>query len=175
MKKNELPVICDGNLRLRPITFDDTDLIVKWRNNERVRSNFIYRGEFTADIHKNWMETKVKSGVVIQYIIEDKGRPVGSVYYRDINYSYNSAEFGIFIGEESATGNGVGVRSLKMFLEFGFGYLNLHRVSVRVLSDNTISYKMCSRAGFVKEGIFRDMVMIDGVYRDVVFMAIIAD
>ncbi len=36
---------------LRPITDEDTDLIVKWRNNERIRNNFVYRVEFTRQNH----------------------------------------------------------------------------------------------------------------------------
>ena len=33
---------------------------------------------------------------------------------------------------------------------------------------------MYEKAGFVQEGIFHDMVMLDGQYRDVVFMAKLA-
>ena len=95
---------------LRPITPEDTPLIVKWRNTESVRRNFIFRGPFTAEVHTRWMETKVASGEVLQYIIVDKetGESVGSVYFRDVNRENRSAEYGIFIGEEAARGNGLG-------------------------------------------------------------------
>ena len=94
---------------LRLMTEDDTDLIVKWRNNERVRNNFIYREMFTADIHKNWIENHVKPGDVCQMVICDlseENRPVGSVYYRDIDNVKKEAEYGIFIGEDDALGKG---------------------------------------------------------------------
>ena len=32
---------------LRPMTYDDTDLIVAWRNSDAVRKNFIYQALFT--------------------------------------------------------------------------------------------------------------------------------
>ena len=69
---------------LRPITPEDTPLIVKWRNTESVRRNFIFRGPFTAEVHTRWMETKVASGEVLQYIIVDKetGESVGNVFVR---------------------------------------------------------------------------------------------
>ena len=102
----------ENNLVLRPITESDTSLIVFWRNKESVKKNFLYRGDFTEETHRKWLEEKVKTGEVIQYIIEYKKQDVGSVYLRDIDYDNSSAEFGIFIGEDSARGKGIGKRSL---------------------------------------------------------------
>ena len=56
-------------LILIPITKEYTKLIVKWRNNERVYNNFIFSETFTEEMHNRWMDTKVKSGEVIQFII----------------------------------------------------------------------------------------------------------
>ena len=41
---------------LRPITMEDTDRIVSWRNQDRVRHNFIYQKLFTKESHENWMQ-----------------------------------------------------------------------------------------------------------------------
>ena len=91
-----------GPVYLRPITMDDTERIVGWRNSDRVRKNFIFQKPFTVQGHIEWMETKVVSGEVVQFILcETEGdRPVGSVYFRDIDRENNRAEYGIFIGEE---------------------------------------------------------------------------
>ena len=95
-----------GPVYLRPITMDDTERIVGWRNSDRVRKNFIFQKPFTVQGHIEWMETKVASGEVVQFILcETEGdRPVGSVYFRDIDRENNRAEYGIFIGEEDAAG-----------------------------------------------------------------------
>ena len=106
-----MKLIEGDKIYLRNITYEDTPLVVKWRNNERVRNNFIYREVFTEDIHNNWMKTKVETGEVVQLIIcqktdsnenESEGtlieRPVGSVYLRDIDMNEKTAEYGIFIG-----------------------------------------------------------------------------
>ena len=87
---NDLPIITGEILVLRPITLDDTDLIVKWRNTPRVKKNFIFKDTFTSEIHERWMNTKIKKGEAIQYIIEAKGIPIGSVYFKDITELYNS-------------------------------------------------------------------------------------
>lgn len=172
-KKN--PVLISDSLRLRPITENDTDLIVRWRNKDSVRKNFLYRGEFTAETHRVWLREKVFTGEVVQYIIEVETYggfvPVGSVYLRDIDYDNSSAEFGIFIGEDTARGNGIGTEATKLFLDYAHEKLGLHRVFLRLVATNTVAYKSYRKAGFVTEGIFRDMKKLDGRYTDIMFMS----
>ena len=153
----KLPILTGEKVVLRPITDADTDNIVRWRNTPSVRDNFIFRQTFTPEMHRNWLKTKVATGEVVQYIIVDK-----------------AAEYGIFVGEESARGKGFGTETARLFTDFGFTALHLHRISLRVLAENTPARRSYAAAGFVEEGTFRDMVRLDGVYRDVVFMAKIA-
>ena len=177
MDVKNLPVLEGAAVRLRPIADADTDLIVKWRNTPSVVQNFIFRQPFTPEMHRSWLATKVATGQVVQYIIIDKAddKPVGSVYYRDIDNHNRSAEYGIFIGEESARGKGLGTETAKLFTDFGFAELQLHRISLRVLAGNTAARRSYEKAGFVQEGVFRDMELLDGQYRDVVFMARLAE
>lgn len=176
MEKNEMrPVIEGQHIRLREITRSDTNNIVKWRNNPSVMRNFIFRAKFTVEMHNRWLGTKVKNGEVIQYIIEDKesNTPIGSVYYRDIDAKTNSAEYGIFIGEDSYRGKGLGTETAKLFLRYGFETLKLHRIFLRVIADNRTAYHAYRSAGFKQEGHMRDMVKLDGEYKDIIFMAIL--
>lgn len=176
MEAVDFEVLTGTKVVLRPIMASDTPLIVRWRNNPSVRKNFIFRETFTDDMHNYWLETKVRSREVVQYIIEERqtGQSVGSVYLRDINLVNCSAEYGIFIGEDTARGKGLGTETAKLFLDFAFGKLGLHRVSLRVLSGNVGAERSYLKAGFVREGVFRDMVKLDGVYYDVIFMAALA-
>lgn len=175
MEKEKLTIITGKNIILRPITLDDTDLIVKWRNNPSVEKNFIFREKFTKEMHENWMRTKVEAGQVIQYIVEEKksGRPIGSVYFRDINEAYNSAEFGIFIGEDGARGKGFGKEMTSLFVKYGFEFLGLHRIQLRLVKGNAAAARTYSSVGFRKEGEFRDMVKLGDEYRTVIFMSIL--
>lgn len=170
-----LPVLQDESIRLRPMTWDDTERIVSWRNNPRVRENFIFQDLFTPELHANWIRKKVMTGEVIQYIIErtDTGLPIGSIYYRDIDYVNESAELGIFIGEDLARGHGYGTKALTLFVNFGLQEIGLHRIQLRVLADNVQARRSYIRAGFQEEGVFHDMIKRDEQYISVVFMSII--
>lgn len=160
---------------LRPMTYEDTDLVVKWRNTDAVRKNFIYQALFTRESHENWIRTKVETGEVAQMIICEAGtdKPVGSVYIRDIDRNHQKAEYGIFIGEEDARGKGYGTSAARLMIRYSFEELGLHRLFLRVYADNQQAIRSYEKAGFEKEAYLREDVCIDGVFRDIVLMGIL--
>ncbi len=161
---------------LRLMRPDDTDRIVAWRNNPRVRERFIYRGVFSKEGHEAWIRNMVDTGKVVQFIICEKvtGRPVGSVYFRDIDKTHNKAEYGIFIGEDDAEGRGYGTEACSLACEYAFSVMGLHRIFLRAFSDNARAIASYEAGGFQREGLLRDDVFIDGRYRDIVLMGRIA-
>jgi len=164
-----------AGIYLRLMTWDDTDLIVKWRNSDAVRRNFIYQALFTREGHEHWIRTKVETGQVVQMIICDQttDMPLGSVYIRDIDREHNKAEYGIFIGEEDARGRGIGTAAAKLMLQYCFEEEQLHRVYLRVFAENVQAVRSYEKAGFVQEGYLKGDVCIDGEYRDIIWMAAI--
>lgn len=160
---------------LREMTYDDTEDIVRWRNSEGVRKNFIYQGLFTKESHENWIKTMVETGKVVQMMICETAtnRSVGSVYVRDIDKTHNKGEYGIFIGEEMARGKGYGTATAELMIKYCFEELALHRLFLRVYADNNQAIRSYEKGGFVKEAYLRDDVFVDGRYRDIVLMGII--
>ena len=103
------------------------------------------------------------------------GKPLGSVYIRDIDRGHNKAEYGIFIGEDDARGRGVGTAAAKLMLRYCFTEEGLHRIYLRVFATNLQAIRSYEKAGFVREGILRDDVRIDGEYRDIQWMAAVSE
>ncbi len=167
----------DGNIYLRPMTYEDTDDIVRWRNQDEVRKNFIYQELFTRQSHENWIRNMVEPGKVVQMMIceEDTDRALGSVYIRDIDRVHQKGEYGIFIGEASARGRGVGAGAAKLMLRYGFEELALHKIFLRVFADNLQAIRSYEKAGFLREAHLKDEVCIDGKYRDMLLMAVIGE
>ena len=158
-----------NEVTIRPITYDDTENIIKWRNSEYVNSRFIDRRLFTKESHEAWLKNFVEAGKAAQFIILLDGEAVGSVYLRDIDADKKEAEYGIFIGEESARGKGVGTKSAKLILKYAFEELKLEKIFLRVFKDNPGAVRSYEKAGFKK--IDRvDTLTIDGETLEVIFM-----
>ena len=103
--------------------------------------------------------------------LSEPGKPIGNVYLLNIDKENSKAEYGIMLGDEAARGKGIGTKAAKLMLKFAFEELGLHRVYLRALEENDRAIKSYENAGFVKEGILKDDVCIDGWYRNIVWMA----
>jgi len=170
-------MIFGSKVSLRPITSDDTELIVKWRNNPKVRCNFVYRNDFTVEGHTKWLTEVIGSGKAVQFliIVNETSMPIGSVYLRDIDHDNDKAEFGIFIGEDSARGMGYGSEATRLICKYGFEQLYLHKIILRVFEYNSAAIRAYERAGFKREALFVDDLKFDGEYVNMIFMALFKD
>ncbi len=158
-----------SNLIFRPITAGDTDMVLKWRNSDFVREHFLYRETITRSDHEHWLKTRVETGEVRQFVIVEKstGRSIGSVYFKDIDKAVGSAEYGIFIGEESARGLGYGNETAGAMVSYFFNDLKGERLYLRVLKDNIPAIRSYENAGFKRiEGSDLDNVQFMEIIRN---------
>lgn len=164
---------------LRLMTTDDTDLIVKWRNNKRVQNNFVYRETFTRQTHENWIKTKISTGEVVQLIIcenfsnndeHNEFRAVGSVYFRDIDNDKKTAEYGIFIGEDDAIGKGYGNETAILALKYAKEVMGLKKVILRAFTYNEAAIKSYKNAGFAETKFLPQVECSDGQKSDMILM-----
>ncbi|MCR4991182.1 MAG: GNAT family N-acetyltransferase [Lachnospiraceae bacterium] len=157
---------------LRSITYEDTDMIVAWRNQENVIRYFFYRGEFTKEGHLKWMKERVETGEVVQFIVcmKEDDRPVGCTYIRDVDRVNNKAEYGVFLGEEDVRGHGIGKEILNLTVDYAFNVLKLHRIYARVYESNKPSLYSFLHCGFKQEALLKDDIFADGEYHDVVIL-----
>lgn len=156
---------------IRPIERKDTDNIIRWRNSDGVRLKFIDQRLFTKESHEAWLSKFVDTKKVAQFIISVDGEDVGSIYLRDIDYDEKTAEYGVFIGEESARGKGVGYEATGLILDYAFNDLLLDKVFLRVYADNEHAIRSYERSGFVRNG-QSEFVEVGDEKREVIFMSL---
>ncbi len=167
-----------NNVMLRRITIEDTDNIIKWKNKPEVKKNFCIQDDLTREVHLKWFANKIQTGEVEQFIIIDRttNTPVGSTYLRDIDMKNKKAEFGIFIGEDSARNKGIGTDTTKLMLQYAFEKLKLNKVFLRVFANNLAAIKAYEKAGFEYEGTAKeDICLPNGKYQDIIFMSKLND
>jgi len=158
--------------RLRRMEQSDLDLVLRWRNSERIRQAMYTDHVITHDEHHAWFERVTRNNVTMHFVFECAGRPLGVVNVVDIDRSNLRCVWGFYIGEEDAP-RGSGTSMGYLALEYLFEKEGFHRVIGEALADNEASIKYHRRLGFVEEGRLAEHVVKNGRYTDVILFAII--
>lgn len=98
---------------------------------------------------------------------------VGTVGLEHINWIERSAVLGIFIGDDDFRSNGYGTEAIRLLLEYGFKYLNLHSIRLDLLSVNERAHKCYLKCGFKDSGKSREEIFLNGKYYDKLHMDIL--
>lgn len=104
--------------------------------------------------------------------IEDD-KLIGTVGLEDINWIRRSAVLGIFIGDKDFRSNGYGTEAIRLLLEYGFKYLNLHSIRLDLLAINERAHKCYLKCGFKDTGYNREAIFLNGKYYDKLHMDIL--
>jgi ribosomal-protein-alanine N-acetyltransferase len=88
--------------------------------------------------------------------------------------SAQSASLGYWIGAPYA-GRGHMTEAVQTILGFAFGTLRLHRIEAATMAANVASRRVLEKANFVKEGLAREYLKINGRWEDHVLFARLAD
>lgn len=167
--------IVGEKIYLRPICEDDSELIVKWRNQDNVRKYFFYRNDFTVESQKHWYKTKVKTGEIFQFIVceKDSDLAIGCTYLQGYEKDTNCAESGIFLGADDIRGKGYGKEALELTVNFAFKELGVSKLIARAVADNKASVNTHIAVGYKIVDNIRQKVIPSGELLDTVMMEIV--
>lgn len=68
--------------------------------------------------------------------------------------------------DEGHTGRGHATRAVEAVAAHAFWHLGLHRVEAGVMPSNPASIRVLEKAGFAREGLMRQTVLINGIWED---------
>ncbi len=98
---------------------------------------------------------------------------VGTLGFYEIEWSNRCAWLGIGIGDPAHWGKRYGTEALQLALAYAFGELNLHRLSLSVVAYNERAIALYERAGFQREGVFREFGERDGARYDLLLYGLL--
>jgi UDP-4-amino-4,6-dideoxy-N-acetyl-beta-L-altrosamine N-acetyltransferase len=160
---------------LRALTPDDCERLFRWRREPEVDRWMSDLPAHTLDEHRFWFDSFRADPDRRGWIITHQGQPAGFLTLTGIESRHRRADWGWYIGEPDARGRGAGRAAQALGLDVAFDGLGLEKVCAEVLADNDVALKAQAAAGFRREGYRRRHVLKDGVFRDVVLLAILAE
>jgi RimJ/RimL family protein N-acetyltransferase len=171
-------VIYGESTRLRAVEREDLSRFVIWLNDPEVLAGLSLFLPLSMGEEEQWFQNMLKAPasehpLVIEISEGDEWVPVGNCGFHQIEWKNRSGELGIFIGEKRYWNKGYGTEVMKLLLRHGFNTLNLHRIFLRVFSNNLRAVRSYEKAGFVHEGCMRLAEYRDGRYVDVLLMSVL--
>ena len=165
------------SIRLRALTLTDLEKTLEWHNQDEI-SNFYAGHPFPINIEmeKKWYDKVTSSNIPLSVFgiefIETRTL-IGITVLKEINLINRGAEFAVYIGDTKYKGKGLSIEACKETLGFAFFKLGLHRIFLKVLSENTIAISLYQKLGFKKEGIIRESVFKNNEFRSEILMSIL--
>jgi ribosomal-protein-alanine N-acetyltransferase len=115
-----------------------------------------------------------EDGAVVRWVLclrEDPHRVIGRVNYTQIARGpFQSCMLGYAI-DAGQEGRGLMHEALEATVEHVFTVLRLHRIQANYVPDNHRSGRLLERLGFVREGLAKNYLYINGAWRDHVMTA----
>ena len=162
---------------LRPVEKSDAALLQKWMNDPQIRGLTGETSPSTFGDVEAYLERLRTNPDRAWFIIEVKesGRAIGETGLLRMFHPWRTSDLSIIIGEKDAWGQGYGTEVINLLLDYAFGYLNFHRISVGVVGFNHAALRFYEKIGFKQEGIQRDGYFYNHQYSDFVMMSILED
>lgn len=155
---------------------EEIDKFTEWMNSPQVTDYTGRTAQITTVIgEKEYLENSAKDVNKKNFNIVESAnnKLIGTVGLEGINWIERSAVLGIFIGDTDYLSNGYGSEAIKLLLEYGFKYLNLHSIRLDLLSINERAHKCYLKCGFKDTGCSREEIFLNGKYYDKLHMDIL--
>lgn len=147
----------------------ETQLFTKWLNDFEI-TDYIGRTALltTYVTEKEYLESIEKDTEkwAFNIVILNSDKLIGTVALEHINWIERSAVLGVLIGDNEFRNNGYGTEAIRLLLEYGFKYLNLHSIRLSLLSVNERAHKCYLKCGFKDTGCSREEIFLNGKYYD---------
>lgn len=176
--QHAVPAIRGSSVYLRPWERADLPLRARWLADGEILAGLAEGSAVGLAGSERWFDEvcQAQQGrdayrFVIVRLADDL--PIGSIWIGPIEWTHGAVEFGVYLGERSAWGHGLGTDALDAIVDFAFGWLRMERVWLRVRATNRRARRSYEKAGFREEGIERSALLIEGEREDVIRMSLL--
>lgn len=163
------------DIKLIPIESSHLELIRNWRNSPEVSAYMFTSNFITPEDQLKWFEKIKNDQSSRHWIIEYNGKLLGVAALADISSLFNSCFWGFYLGDTSIRGAGIGSKVEYNLIQYVFEELKLNKMRCEVFAFNDKVVMMKEKFGFRREGYYRQHIKKDGVYKDVVGLALLKE
>ena len=159
---------------LSPRNIEDVEKFTEWMNDFEVTDYTGRSGQLMSlEGERKYLLENANPEAVFSIITINEDKLIGSVGLERIDYMNRTATLGIFIGDKEYLSKGYGTEAIRLLLDYGFNYMNLHNIKLDLMSFNERALKCYKKCGFKETGRIRENKFINGKYYDTISMDIL--
>ena len=165
------------HIYLRPVEPGDYPSLYQWANDPATRA---LTGEVRPSSYAETVEYYEKmhqdpDRAWFAVVVRETQQLVGETGLLRMFPAWRTTDWSIIIGSPQARGQGYGKETALLMLNYAFGALNFHRVSIGVVGFNQDALRFYEKLGFQREGVQRDGYYYNHRYHEFVMLSLLED
>ncbi|MBR2208698.1 MAG: GNAT family N-acetyltransferase [Synergistaceae bacterium] len=166
---------------LRPVTLEDGESIVRWRNSPSVSEHCFDKRMITLESNAAFYRAFIETGKYKQFIVEkieeDFGvasYPIATVYLKDFDTINNRCELCVYTSDDQEWNTESQSIAIKLLVERAFTEYKMHKIYTYVFATNVDEVELLKNSGFQEEALLKqEAINAKGEYVDILRMKII--
>lgn len=170
-------MIYGQRVTLRPIAPADREYLRRWQASPVITREWGLPGAllphdaFERELEGQFREFDSSGSLVI----DTETGPVGRIDFNHLDARHGTVEIDVYIGELATQRRAYAIDAIRTLVNYLFRQRGMNRIEATVPSANRSVMDIYREAGFTDEGLFRDQVVVEGVFQDQTLMALHAD
>jgi ribosomal-protein-alanine N-acetyltransferase len=160
------PVIEGKLVRFRPPKVEDAAEMITWFEDMEVTRFILRHHPPSLEEEKEWIEKMGREPEHIVWVLEHKGRVVGSTAIHAIDWKNGFGTTGTVIGDKTVWRKGLGSEVMQLRTRYAFTQLPLRKLKSAHFEGNEASARAQAAAGYREIGRYKAEMFIDGHWRD---------
>ena len=167
-----------NRINLRALEPDDYILISQWHNDNEITKNLCGNHFFvSAARDKLWTEqrsTDESKGIYLAVCLVSSGEMIGYVSILNIDLRNQKLDIGGWlIGQKKLWNQGYSKETVELLLQYIFNEFPINKCSSYCLEDHTISVKTHLSMGFNRDGVLREDVFKNGMFKNIIIFSML--
>lgn len=162
-------------MKLRKLKQKDAERMLSWMHSSNSKKVFEKDfNNFTLHDVKKFIDNSSDEKNLNYACVDDDDNYLGTVSLKNIDIKNKNAEYAISFMNE-AHGTGASNFATKEILKIAFEKLKLKKVYLNVLDINERAIAFYNKFGFIEEGRFRNHVLKNNEFRDLIWYSITSE
>lgn len=139
-------VLQNYDVKLVRLTEEKIEMVRNWRNDPKISQYMLYQDYITPEMQKKWFET-INNNRNFYYIIVYKGKEVGLINVKDVDYEKAVGEGGIFIFDEKLQNTDLAYRAHILLFDYIFDKVGINGIISEIQSTNQRAIRFATFLG----------------------------